>query len=99
MIVFREWAASIIFCAGVAGVWQLSSMAFEWPVFFATLFSFIAAYIIWPSKRKGQRSDDGRFADKIELLIELPIEFFFWIVRIFGRLFGGKGDGIDLDFD
>lgn len=97
MIKLREWIAAIIFFAGIAGIFTLFSDGFEWAMLAATAFSFIAAYIIWPSKRLGQRHDDGRIADIFEVLIEFPIELFFWIIRLFGRMLGGKGDGVDLD--
>ena len=64
----------------------------------ATILCFIFAYIIWPSKRKGQRHDYGLIAEIFEVLIEFPIELFFWIIRLLGRMLGGKGDGVDLDF-
>ncbi len=98
MIEIREWCAAIIFFAGIAGIYTLFGDGFEWPMLVATVLSFIAAYIIWPSKSKGQRHDDGRVADIVEILIEFPIDLFFWVIRLFGRMLGGKGDGVDLDF-
>ncbi|KZX83777.1 hypothetical protein A3715_28390 [Oleiphilus sp. HI0009] len=98
MIELREWSAGIVFLAAIAGVYTLFWDGFDGVVLAATLVSFIAAYVIWPSKRKGQRQDGGRVVDMIEVLIEFPIELFVWIMRFLGRLAGGKGDGVDLDF-
>lgn len=97
MIELREWFSVIIFCAGLAGIYLLFSDAFKWSILFASVFCFSLAYLIWPSKRKGQRDDGGWLADIVEILIEFPVDFFLWMLRFVGRLFGGKGDGIDFD--
>lgn len=97
MIELREWSAAIIFLSGIAGLYTLFANGFEWSMLIATALSFIAAYVIWPSKSKGQRHGDGRVADIFEILIEFPIDLFLWIIRVFGRMLGGKGDGVDLD--
>tara|TARA_R110001592_G_scaffold103298_2_gene291156 strand:- start:21704 stop:22006 length:303 start_codon:yes stop_codon:yes gene_type:complete len=99
MIELREWISVIIFFVGLTGVYTLFTAAFEWSILFATVFCFALAYLIWPSKRKGQRDEGGWIADIFELLIELPVDVFSWIAKLFGRLLGGKGDGIDIDFD
>lgn len=99
MIEIREWIAVIIFCAGIAGIYSLITSPFEWPILFATILCFTLAYIVWPSKRKGQRDDGGAIADIFEILIELPFDLFSWLFKFIGRLFGGKGDGVDIDFD
>ena len=99
MIELREWIAVIIFFVGLAGIYSLFTDAFEWSILLASIFCFSLAYLIWPSKRKGQRDDGGWIADIFELLIELPLDVFLWIAKLFGRLLGRKSDGIDIDFD
>ncbi len=98
MIELREWLAGIIFFSALAGLYFLFWDGFEWSLAMASLLSFFAAYFIWPSKRRGLRHDEGRIADIFEVLIEFPIEVFLWVIRLFGRLLGGKSDGIDIDF-
>lgn len=99
MILFREIISVAIFLAGLSGLYSFIMDGFEWSTLFAMVVCFVLAYIIWPSKRKGQRDEGGYIADIFEWMIELPIEFFLWILRLFGRLFGGKGNGADIDFD
>lgn len=99
MIELREWIASIIFCAGIAAIYSLFKDPFEWLTLFATMLCFTVAYVVWPSKRKGQRDDGGRIADIFEVLIELPFDLLSWFFKFLGRLFGGKSDGVDIDFD
>jgi hypothetical protein len=60
------------------------------------LVCFVLAYLIWPSKRQGQRHEDNWPLDVMEILIELPAEIIFWVFRMIGHLFR-KGDGIDID--
>ena len=97
VIEFREWISAIIFFVGMVGVCNLFVDHFQWPIVMATVLCFILAYGIWPSKRKGQRRDDSRMADILEIFIELPIEMFLWVIRILGRLLGGKGNGVDIE--
>lgn len=99
MLEIREWTSVIIFFIGLAGVYTLFDQVFAWSTLFGAVLCFFVAYIIWPSKRKGQRDDGGRIADIFELLIELPFELLSWCFKLLGRLFKGKGDGVDIDFD
>jgi hypothetical protein len=43
---------------------------------------FAAAYFIWPSKRRGERTDDFWLFDLAELLIEGPILLVTLIVKL-----------------
>ncbi len=97
MIQFREWVSVIIFFAGLLGIYSLFEDVFEWSTLLITVFCFILAYIIWPSKRKAQRADDSWLADIFEYLIELPFDLLSLIFRLLGRILGGKSDGIDVD--
>jgi hypothetical protein len=99
MIVFRECLAVLIFLAGLSGPYSFIMVGFDWSAFFAMVLCFVLAYLIWPSKRRGQRDEGAYIADILEWMIELPIDVFLWILRLFGRLFGGKGNGTDIDFD
>ncbi len=58
---------------------------------------FFVAYILWPSKRKGQRRDDNTFLDIIEFIIEFPVDFFLWVFRFITRLFRSNNSGLDID--
>lgn len=97
MTVLRECIACLLFLAGIGGIVELFSAGLEWQTLLLTIICFLSAHFIWPSKRKNQRKDDSRFLDWIEVFIELPIEIFTWLFRLLGRLFGGKGDGVDID--
>ncbi len=97
MIELREWVSAIIFCTGVAGICVLVANELTWSLVWASVLCFVLAYLIWPSKRKGQRHDDNRLADILEILIEFPMELFSWLIRFLGRLLGSKGEGIDID--
>ncbi|MFT6903837.1 MAG: hypothetical protein ACJAS1_000482 [Oleiphilaceae bacterium] len=99
MIEIREWILVIIFFSGIAGIYTLFVDAFECSILFAAVLFFTLAYIIWPSKLKGQRDDESRMSDIFETLIEFSIDLCLRILKLFRRLFGGKGDGIDFDFD
>lgn len=99
MLAFREWISAIILFVALAGVYRLFVDIFEWSSLFFVTLCFVLAYSIWPSKRKGQREHGGWIADLFEVLIELPIDLFLWVIRLPGRLFGRKGDSIDVDFD
>ena len=70
-----------------------------WPNLLGFIICFLLAYFIWPSKARGQRVQDNAFLDILEFIIELPVELFLWLIRLFGRLFSKKDGGLDLDID
>lgn len=43
----------------------------------------LAAFLIWPSKRRGQRQDDFWLFDLAELLIEGPVLFISALAKLF----------------
>ena len=98
MIILREIASAIVFIVGVVFLCDLFSSGFSWEALVVSVFCFGIAYILWPSKKRGQRQDDYSFLDVVEFVIEVPVEILKWLFRILGRIFGGKGDGIDIDF-
>jgi len=99
MQVLREIVAVIAFILGVVFIVDLVSYGFNSRGLFFSVLCFVVAYIVWPSKKKGQRNDGNGFLDILELVIEAPVEIFMWLLRIVGRLLGrGGGDGgIDID--
>lgn len=70
----------------------------DWVLFGIGAAGFVLAYLLWPSKRRGQRHQDNPFWDILEILVELPVELLLWFGRLLGRLLSGKGGGVDLDF-
>lgn len=98
MIIFREIASAIVFIFGVVLFCDLFSSGFSWEALLLSVLCFGVAHTLWPSKKKGQRQDDYGFLDILEFVMEMPFEILKWSFRILGRVFGGKGDGVDVDF-
>lgn len=96
MTLIRAITATIFFFVGIFCVVKLFTAPFEWMMLIIALVCFVLAYLIWPSKRQGQRHEDNWPLDVMEILIELPAEIIFWVFRMIGHLFR-KGDGIDID--
>lgn len=61
---------------------------YEWWVIAGIAAFFMAAYWIWPSKRKGQRHDNYVFLDLVEMVVELPARITLGFLRIVGGIFG-----------
>lgn len=61
------------------------------------LFGYVLAYVVWPSKRSGQRQESNLLLDVLEVIVELPVEAFLWVFRLLGRLVARDG-GVDIDF-
>ncbi|MES2818301.1 MAG: hypothetical protein V4812_04860 [Pseudomonadota bacterium] len=98
MTALRELTATLLFIAALVLVILLFANDFSWGCCLAILLCFALAYMLWPSKRRGQRRDDSGFLDLLEIFIELPIQLLLWLFRLLGGLFrGGKGDGFDID--
>lgn len=96
MTLIRAIAATIFFFVGIVCTVKLFTTPFEWTMLIIALVCFVLAYLIWPSKRQGQRQEDSWPLDAMEILIELPAEIIFWVFRMLGHLFR-KDDGIDID--
>jgi len=98
METLREILATFIFTIGTYFIFVMVS-EFQWINLIGCIICFVSAYFIWPSKTRGHRVQDNAFLDILEFIIELPVEMFFWIVRLFSRAFSKKDGGIDLDID
>jgi hypothetical protein len=98
METLREILATFIFTIGIYFVFVIFA-GFQWINLIGCIICFIAAYYIWPSKTRGHRVQDNAFLDILEFIIELPVDFFLWIIRFFGHFFSKKDGGFDLDID
>lgn len=104
MGLLRHIIAVVFFILGAVLVIELTTEGFKLGVFIFAVVLFLAAYIVWPSKTKGQRDQSGTFLDIVEFIIEAPVDIVHWALKVLGRLFGGSGrsggsggDGIDFD--
>ena len=97
MIILREITAVIIFLVAIYFIVGLFSSGFNWLYLAGCMACFLLAYLTWPSKKQGQRSNDNWLLDCLEVIIELPTEFLIWILRSLTRLIPGKGDGFDIN--
>jgi hypothetical protein len=97
----RELISIIVFIASISLIASSLNSEFEWLLFVLGLFCIVTAYFVWPSKRRGKREGDSIVLDIIEIIIELPVEFFMGSIRFLGRvirgIFSAKGDGFDID--
>lgn len=96
MTFIRELVAISIFVASVFLCITLTVDRFHWLILVCVIISFLAAYFIWPSKKKGQREESNWFLDIMEVIIELPVAIFLGVFRLMGHLFR-KADGSDVD--
>ncbi|MCW8876833.1 MAG: hypothetical protein OQJ89_08965 [Kangiellaceae bacterium] len=83
MIIFREITSFLLFLTGIALIAALDENTNTLVQIIAVAACFIIAYLIWPSKRKGKRSNDNYFWDWFELILELPFQILRGILRIF----------------
>jgi len=60
---------------------------FTWLFLVGAIVAFVFSYNLWPSKKRGKRNFDNPFYDVAELLVDLPCELFFFVLRLFGRIF------------
>jgi hypothetical protein len=102
MKLLREIVAVIIFIIGIFSVVDLVTNGINSEDVFIAVLCFICAYIVWPSKKKGQRDDGNSFLDILEFIIEAPVDILMWLLKMIGRLLGrgndsSGGDGIDFD--
>ncbi|HTF95269.1 MAG TPA: hypothetical protein VL995_03975 [Cellvibrio sp.] len=95
MEVLRVIIALLFFLCGVYLVVTAITSA-DWFLLFFSLGAFLAAYFIWPSKKRGKRDDSNQWLDILEIIIELPIEILLWLFRLGARLFKDSDPGIDL---
>lgn len=96
MTVIRATTATIFFILAVLFTIKLFTESFMWISLIIAAVCFALAYVIWPSKKHGQRHEENWLFDVMEIVIEFPVDIIFWIFRMLGHLFR-KGDGIDID--
>lgn len=97
MTELREIVAIALFVLAIYLVFALFIYPFSWLNLGLMLGCFIAAYVIWPSRRRGQRDSSNWLLDCLEFCIELPVEILLALLRLLGRLFSGKDGDIGLD--
>lgn len=83
MTLLREITAVFLWLAFLMLSLSCLFGSFSWGKLLLALGCALAAYIIWPSRRHGQRQDDGWLFDLAELLIEAPVSLLRWIVHLF----------------
>lgn len=96
MDVLRTLFALACFLVGCYFLYSLFALGFELAHLLACILAFVAAHLLLP-KTKERRQEAWQGLDWLELIIDIPYQLCAWLVRLVGRLFGGK-DGIDLDF-
>lgn len=79
----RELTAALLWLAFLMLSLNCLVAGFSWGKLFLALGCLVAAYIIWPSKRRGERRDDSWLLDLAELLIEAPVALLRWIAHFF----------------
>lgn len=94
MTFFRELIAVAVFWLGAAIAATILSAMFNWLAFFGACLCFVLAYFIWPSHKKGQRPKSHFILDAIEFIIEMPVEFLLWILKLLGRLLHNINPGL-----
>ncbi|WP_042146355.1 MULTISPECIES: hypothetical protein [unclassified Pseudoalteromonas] len=98
MEVMREAIALVFFIFGITLIYLIFDTN-QWEYVLGAILTFATAFLIWPSKKRGQREQESQFLDVLELIIEFPVELIFWLFRILGRIFKGKDGSIDIDLD
>lgn len=90
------------FMAGTFLVVGMLIIDTNWQDLLAGFIFYLFAYMVWPSKKRGNRESVNAIIDTLEFIVEFPIESIIWFFRLLSRLFkntsGGKSDGIDIDF-
>lgn len=82
----RELVAFLLWILSIVLVFNCIFNGFSWGLLILALICFIAAYFIWPSRRRGHRDDDYWWLDLAELLIEAPILLVRFIVKLITHL-------------
>ena len=86
MITAREIISTILFIIAILLPFDMMANGFHWVYLAGSLLFFVLAYLIWPSKKKGQREGDNWVVDSLEFVIELPIELMVGLFRFFVRV-------------
>lgn len=93
MNVIREIIATFLFIIAVVLTIYICTNTFGWAYLFVAILCYFAAYLIWPSKRGGQRDDSYIWLDILEFFIEIPFRVIMWLIRLLKH---SDGPGIDL---
>lgn len=97
MEIVRIVVATGVFLGACFLIWDgLVSTPTGWALLVLAAFCFGLAYLIWPSRKRGQRDQEHPLLDVLEVVLELPVECLIWLIRGLGRLVSGKG--VDIDF-
>jgi hypothetical protein len=99
MEVLKEIMATLVFIVGLVLLTALDFDMINWFEVIGGIICLGLAYLLWPSKKRGQRESDNILLDIIEFFIELPIDILGWVFRSLGKLFRNKDGGVDLDID
>lgn len=83
MIVLREITAFLLLFTGITLIVALDESVAIWVQIISVAACFIFSYLIWPSKRKGQRNNNNYFWDWFELILELPFQILKGVLKIF----------------
>ena len=59
----------------------------------------MSLFILFGQVKRGQREGESPFLDILECVIELPIEFVMWILRLLSRIFRHTNGDFDVDID
>ncbi|GAA5315157.1 MAG: hypothetical protein AseanaTS_03610 [Candidatus Pelagadaptatus aseana] len=97
MNTFRELSSCVLFMIALLLLFEIFTAGFSWVFAGGSVVFFVLAYLVWPSKKKGQRNDDHWYLDVLEVVIELPIELVLRLFRFLARVAKDKDGGFDLD--
>ncbi len=96
MELLRALISLVLFSCGIYFLFDGFSPELDWKALALAAFVFVLAYFFWPSRKRGQREDGNPWLDALELIVELPVEIFLWVFRLFARLFKDGDAGVDL---
>ena len=99
MEALKELLATLSFIIGMVLLLSVGFSGFNWFELFFCITCLGLAYFIWPSKKRGQRESDNLFLDILEIIIELPVDIFTWLLRLLSRIFRNKDGSVDIDID
>lgn len=87
----------MLYSLAIVGIFDSIMGGVDYTILLLSIGFFIIAYLVWPSKRRGQRDRDNWALEMVfEVLIEFPIEFIKFLIRIVIRILGKFDGDIDL---
>lgn len=97
----RKALAIASFVVATVLVVQLFAKPFSGTIFFIAAGLYLAAYFLWPGKRRHKQNNDWGVWDIVELIIEFPVELVVWLLRFIWRvlraILRGLTNGLDFD--